>query len=237
MKKWVFILAIAISLLRAQKEYPFNKGETLLYDVSLNFVSAGTASLELGDIEEFDGTPVYHITFRMKTNSVWDQIFRIRDTVETWIDSEGLFTRKLKKTIKEPRYSQKLLANFDYGSGVITTNKKALSISSEIRDPYSFFYYLRTVPLKVGDLFNFTIFDNHKLTDLSLIVHRKEQIDVPVGTFDCLVVEPFREGRMLFKNRGDMKVWLSDDSQRLPVKIVSKARFGSLIMKLSRHSP
>ena len=45
MKKWVFILAIAISLLRAQKEHPFNKGETLLYDVSLNFVSAGTASL------------------------------------------------------------------------------------------------------------------------------------------------------------------------------------------------
>jgi len=51
------------------------------------------------------------------------------------------------------------------------------------------------------------------------------------------VVEPFREGRMLFKNRGDMKVWLSDDSQRLPVKIISKAKFGSLVMKLARHSP
>jgi hypothetical protein len=58
-----------------------------------------------------------------------------------------------------------------------------------------------------------------------------------VGKFDCLVVEPFREGRMLFKNRGDMKVWLSDDSQRLPIKIVSKAKFGSLVMKLARHSP
>ena len=45
MKKSVFILAIAISLLRAQNEHPFNKVETLLYDVSLDFVSAGTASL------------------------------------------------------------------------------------------------------------------------------------------------------------------------------------------------
>ncbi len=112
MKKWVFILAIAISLLKAQKEHPFNKGETLLYDVSLNFVSAGTASLELGDIEEFDGTSSYHITFRMKTNSVWDQIFRIRDTVETWIDSEGLFTRKLKKNNQRAQILSEIAGRF-----------------------------------------------------------------------------------------------------------------------------
>ncbi len=237
MNKWIFILSTLITLLAAQTEHPFKEGETLLYDVSLNFFSAGTASLELGDIEEFGGAFSYHITFRMKTNSIWDQIFPIRDTVETWIDSDGLFTRKLKKVIREPRYSQDLQADFDYDSGIVTTNKKSLPISSEIRDPYSFFYYLRTVPLKMGDLFDFTIFDNHKFTDLSLIVHRKEQIDVPVGKFDCLVVEPFKKGRTLFKNKGDMKVWLSNDSRRLPVKIVSKAKFGSLVMELTRYSP
>jgi len=114
MNKWIFILSTLITLLAAQTEHPFKKGETLLYDVSLNFFSAGTASLELGDIEEFGGAFSYHITFRMKTNSIWDQIFPIRDTVETWIDSDGLFTRKLKKVIREPRYSQDLQADFDY---------------------------------------------------------------------------------------------------------------------------
>ena len=69
-----------------------------------------------------------------------------------------------------------------------------------------------------------------------MIVHRKENISVIAGKFDCFVVEPFKEGRTLFKNKGDMKVWISDDEHRLPVMIVSKAAFGSLVMKLSEYS-
>lgn len=237
MKKKVCVLTASVVLLTGQPEHPFGEGETLLYDVSLNVFSAGTASLEVNGLEQLAGTPSYHITFRMKTNTLWDQIYQIRDTVETWIDSERLFTRKLTKTIRERHYAQNLSADFDYDDGTIRSNRKILPLSSEVRDPYSFFYYLRTLPLKVGDLFDFTIFDNHKFTDVSLTVHRKERVHVPAGEFLCLVIEPFREGRTLFKHKGDMMVWLSDDRLRLPVKIVSKAKFGSLVLRLSRREP
>ncbi|MEE2876731.1 MAG: DUF3108 domain-containing protein [Candidatus Neomarinimicrobiota bacterium] len=235
MKKLLLTAVLSTSMIVAQS-YPFVGGESLSYEVSLNILSAGNAILKINDLPEPSGTPLYLITFHMRTNSLWDQIFPIRDTVESWVDKKALITRKLKKAIHERTYSQDLTAEFDYDSGTVTTNRTSLSIENEVRDPYSFFYYLRTLPLKVGDLFDFTIFDNHRFTNLKMIVHRKESVRVTAGQFDCFVVEPFREGRTLFKNRGDMKVWISDDRRRLPVMIVSKARFGSLVMKLTDHS-
>lgn len=235
MKKLCLALAIGLSITIAQI-YPFEPGEFLKYEVSLNILSAGKASLKINDGTEFSNRPLYHVVFKIKTNKVWDQIFPIRDTVESWIDTERLFTHKLKKIIREPKYSQDLLADFDYDSGIVKTDRKSLPITSETRDPYAIFYYLRTLPLKVGDLFDFTIFDNYKFTDLKLIVHRKESISVTAGKFNCFVIEPYKEGRALFRNKGDMKVWISDDKQRLPVMIISKAKFGSLVMKLTDHS-
>ena len=236
MKKILLSLALQASLTLGQS-YPFTAGEFLNYEVSVNIFTAGDASLEIDNNPGANGSPLYLVTFQMKTNSLWDQIFPIRDTVKSWIDTKGLTTRKLKKVIREQAYTQNLTADFDYDSGTVTTNRTSLAMKDEARDPYSFFYYLRTLPLKVGDLFSFTIFDNHRFTDLRMIVHRKEIVKVAAGQFDCFVVEPFREGRALFRNKGDMKVWISDDRHRLPVMIISKARFGSLVMKLTEHSP
>ena len=235
MKKILFTISIQLSIIVAQN-YPFKSGELLIYEVNLNIISAGKASLEIKDDGKLNGSNYYHIIFNIATNKIWDAIFPIRDTIDSWIDTENLFTQKLRKVIREPNYSQNLFADFDYYSGTIKTNKNSLPITKGARDPYSFFYYLRTLPLRVGELFELTIFDNYKLTDLNMIVHRKENVSVIAGKFNCFVVEPFREGRALFKNKGDMKVWISDDEHRLPVMIVSKVAFGSLVMKLSEYS-
>ena len=232
----LLLFALQASLTLGES-YPFKAGEFLNYEVSLNILTAGDASLEIDNNPGANGSPLYLVTFQMKTNSLWDQIFPIRDTVKSWIDTKKLTTRKLNKVIRERDYAQDLMADFDYDSGTVTTNRTSLDMKNEARDPYSFFYYLRTLPLKVGELFSFTIFDNHRFTDLMMIVHRKEIVNVAAGRFDCFVVEPYREGRALFRNKGDMKVWISDDRHRLPVMIVSKARFGSLVMKLTKHSP
>jgi len=50
------------------------------------------------------------------------------------------------------------------------------------------------------------------------------------------VVRPFREGKNLFKNQGDMQIWISDDERRLPVKIQIKMKFGSMTLLLKKVS-
>lgn len=218
--------------LMGQQAVPFSVGETLHYDSNLNFIPAGTAILQVVATESLDDTSVYHILFTARTNSIVDRIYRIRDRVDTWIDVNGLFTRKFSKQIREGKYRNSFSATINYEDSVVVSERDSFKISHELRDPYSLFYYLRTIPLEVGDSLSFLTFDNNEFVDIHLTVHRRETITVGAGQFDCLVVEPFREGRSLFKYRGDMTIWLSDDQYRLPVKILSKLEFGSMMLKL-----
>ena len=67
----------------------------------------------------------------------------------------------------------------------------------------------------------------------------KETVRVSAGTFNCLKVEPVSgDGNPLLKNDGQMRVWLSDDSLKLPVKIEQKTNIGTMVMKLKgiKHS-
>jgi hypothetical protein len=58
----------------------------------------------------------------------------------------------------------------------------------------------------------------------------------PLGTFSCKVIRPFSDGKNLFKNAGDMQIWISDDKKRLPVKIQIKMKFGSMMLLLKKVS-
>ena len=51
MKKILFTISIQLSIIVAQN-YPFKSGELLIYEVNLNIISAGKASLKIKDDEE-----------------------------------------------------------------------------------------------------------------------------------------------------------------------------------------
>ncbi len=225
------------TLVNGQNDLPFHVGEKLTYDASFNFITAGQAKLFVSSLDTINNSDVYHIIFSVKTNNIADRIYKIRDRVDTWVDTEGLFTRKLKKKIREGRYRKKFQAMVNYQDSVIISNGDTIKVEKELRDPYSLLMYIRATPFKVDDLFSFTTFDENEFTDFQVIVHKKQKIKVPAGKFDCYVIEPFHPDRPLFKSKGDMTIWLSDDDRRLPVKIRSRAKFGSMVLKLREVSP
>jgi hypothetical protein len=98
------------------------------------------------------------------------------------------------------------------------------------------FYYLRTIPLKEKEIMSFTSFEGRKIVHYNLQMTGKEIINSPVGTFLCKVIRPFRKGKNLFKNQGDMQIWISDDAKKLPVKIRIKMKFGSMTLLLKKIS-
>ena len=235
MNSKIFLLVALLPVVMAgQSSFPFQLGERLLYEATFNLIMVGNSELSIASIDTVDNFPTYRIIFEVRSNPIADRIFKVRDKVETWIDEKGLFTRKIKKKIREGVYRKKSTVTIDYTDSLLRADSKTFKIDQVIRDPYSLFYYLRTIPLKVGDLLSFTTFDNNKFTDFQVTVHYKEKVKVPAGEFNCFVIKPFRAERSLFKSRGEMTIWLSDDAQRLPVKIKSKATFGSMVLKLRK---
>ena len=139
------------------------------------------------------------------------------------MDKDQLFTHRLKKNIREGSYKKKIDVIFDYDRSVAQTGTKEVKIDFKARDPFSMFYYLRTIPLKEKEVMSFSSFEGKKIIHYNLQMTGKE-------------IVRFREGKNLFKNAGDMQIWLSDDEKRLPVKIHIKMKFGSMTLLLKKIS-
>lgn len=231
MQRLLIILTLLFSLNYSQN-IPFKVGEHLTYTLRFNVIKMGRGSLSVESIDSISGVQSYHIKFKVKTNKFADKIFRVRDQIDIWINKNDLTTQKINKQINEGKYHRKYHTSIDYNNLIAITNKDTIEINGAVRDPYSLLYYFRTIPLIVGQILDFTTFDNKKLTDFQVIIDGKETVITPAGKFPCIVVKPFRKGKTLLKNEGDMKIWFSDDELHLPVQIQIKLKFGSMLLQL-----
>ena len=94
------------------------------------------------------------------------------------------------------------------------------------------FYYLRTIELKENIVMSFSAYEGKKIINYNLQMTGSEIIKSPLGKFKCKIIKPFRDGKNLLKNSGDMRIWISDDKQRLPVKIQIKMKVGTMTLLL-----
>lgn len=232
--KIVYFLILSLSQVIAN--FPFQLGERLDYTAQFNFIPAGESSLEFVSVDTINNNPVFHMVYLASTGKFADRLFKIRDRVDMWLDENELFTHRLSKRIREGNYKKEINTQLDYINNIAITNKDTVHISKKVRDPYSLFYYLRTIPLPIGEVFPFSTFESNETTDFKLMVTGKETIKTEAGNYSCLVVKPYRDGETLLKNKGDMQIWFSDDENRIPVQVAVKLKFGTMLMKLKKIS-
>ena len=119
------------------------------------------------------------------------------------------------------------------GDSIAVSGNKSRKIPGKVYDPISYVYYLRNQDLSIGNSYKFFSYDRKKIREVIVNISAKETVRVSAGTFNCLKIEPVSgDGKPLLKNNGQMRVWLSDDSVRLPVKIEQKTNIGTIVMKL-----
>ena len=107
-------------------------------------------------------------------------------------------------------------------------------MAEPVFDPIGAIYYLRSLPLTIGDEIHLTIFDGRRLRKIAITVSGIEQIKVPAGEFECLVLKPTPlDNKRLTSADGILHLWLTDDRRRIPVRIEQKAGFGTIVLRLA----
>jgi len=210
----------------------FSVGEHLVFEIAYGFIKAGTATMSIPDTQWVHGRPCYHIVTTAESNKFFSFFFRVRDRVESLIDVDGIFTWKFEKHIREGKFSADKYVEYDQYYRNVITKKDTMSVPLYVQDILSSFYYARTVPMKVGEPFDIDNYADGKVYQLKVLVHRKEQIKVPAGLFNCIVIEPILKGEGLFNQKGKLTIWLTDDEQRIPVLMKSKVVIGSIDARL-----
>ncbi|RKY55565.1 MAG: hypothetical protein DRP89_03035 [Candidatus Neomarinimicrobiota bacterium] len=231
----IFILLPICIFSQSQSRLPFQVGEEITYSVWFNFIKAGKSTMNTVCIDTIDGAPTFHAVLKTQSLSVLDKIYKVRDNIESWVDVEGLFSRKFKKKIREGLYKKKYSVRFDYDDSLAYSSSDTIPISGPVHDALSIFYYVRAESLWVGKIFDLNNFDNNKFKPYKVIVRKLKIVKTDAGEFECFVLEPYAEKGNLFKYKGQLTIYLSNDVRRLPVKVESEATIGSMIMKIESY--
>lgn len=230
-----FIILSSAQEFRKLENNAFKEGEKLTFEVKYGFVTAGIAEMAIPKIKKLAGRDVYNVTFHVNTVPAFDPFFKVRDRYETYLDVEGLFPWRFEQHIREGNYKRDFSAFFDHRKGIAKTSDGTYDIPLYVNDIVSAFYITRTFDfseMKEGDKFHLENFYKDKVHPLDVIYHGKERISVEAGTFDCIIVEPLVVEGGLFKNEGNIIIWLTDDELKIPVRVKTKVLIGSIDSEL-----
>ena len=206
-------------------------GEELKYSAGFRLFPAGNAILSL-TLDSLNGKPAFLLATSVKTNSFLDAFYTVRDETLSWLNIMDFSLLKAVKTIREGKYHRNHSIH-TIGDSLLIWNKKYFTITEPVYDPIAFIYFLRSQELSLEDSFHFLSAGEKKVREVWVNITGIEKIKVPAGNFDCLKVEPVSpDGKPLLKNNGELRVWLSNDDNKLPVKIEMKTNIGTMVMKL-----
>ncbi|HKP98341.1 MAG TPA: DUF3108 domain-containing protein [Fibrobacteria bacterium] len=208
--------------------------EKLLFDIiwggwSFRWITAGQATLELLPTEKPYEWKIQSLAW---CNGFFQSFYPVNDTVVSIIDSRGIYPLRFDKHLNEGSYHADISARYDQVGHTLKTQDTTLSIEPFTHDVLSAFYFIRTQHLQVGDTLDLEAVSGKKKYKLKVLCHGRETIKVPAGEFRTLVVEPVLKGDGLFKAKGKLTIWVTDDESHTPVKMVSKIPVGSIKAEL-----
>jgi hypothetical protein len=216
---------------------PFVVGERLVYDVKFGPLKVGTGSMEIMGVEQIRGRDTWHAKFRVKGGTFF---YKVNDTYESWIDTAHVHSLRYKQDINEGRYDRERLYEFYPDRKVYTENDKPEQpMVADPLDDASFLYFIRTVPLEIGQTYEFERYFKPDRNPVRIKVLRRERVSVPAGTFQAIVIQPMIHNAKLFSDNGKAEIWLAEDSTRMMVQMKSNLSFGSLnlYLKSARLGP
>jgi hypothetical protein len=219
-------------------EVPFGVGERMEYQVRLGPMSVGSGSLEILDVVDVLGSPTYHIRMLISGGIPFA---RVDNRMESWLDVTQLLSRRFEQDQKEVRFKRHRIFDILPEQRIwrIQGTDRTGPLATDLPlDDISFLYFVRTIPLEVGETYTYNRYFREDGNPVVLHVLRKETIRVPAGTFNTVVVKPVIQSSGLFGKGGRAEVYLTDDERRVMVQLRSSVPvIGSLNMYLQSYTP
>jgi hypothetical protein len=223
-----------------KKELPFEPGEKLHFEVRWGFIRAGEATLQILPIEEVNGEKVIHFLMSARTTSFVDVFYKVRDTYESLTDigmSHAIHYRKKKEGHKK----KEVIVRFDWDkmeTQYVTTgeNWEPVPLISGSFDPLSVFYAFRTHDLEVGKELLVPVSDGKTCVMGLAKVLKRERIKIKMGEYDAFLIEPdMKDIGGVFEKSDDakIKVWVTADDKKIPLRFKSKVIVGSFVAELA----
>ena len=227
---------------------PFQVGERLQYDIRYVGVTAGYFSTEVLPDKFVNDRRVYHLQAKAKTVKLFELIYRVDDSIESFFDYDGLFSHRFTMNLDESKQTRKLIELYDYDKkqsffwnridhvkNGFKEEKSYFDIPLWAQDPLSSLFFLRTVklPTNTTDEFKFPVILDGKPWEVRLKFKKREKIYAgdKDREADVYQLDTYQNGEL--KNK-DNTIWLSTDEHRYLLRVEAKVKVGSFAIALDK---
>ena len=202
--------------------------EVLVYRVEFLGLTMGYARFTFQGKVSLHGRETYHLNVRAWTSDFLSVIYPINDNIDYYLDVKTL--APLRQEFTHIGKGKDDVAIFDQENGKIVYRykdtgkiRKQVDVTPGVHDPVSAAYYFRVRDLGVEERPRH-VYAGRKLWQISSRLLGQERIDTSGGPVDTVVIQPVikREGQL--ENKGDLRMWMTNDARHVPVRLYAKFR-------------
>jgi len=213
----------------------YRDGEYLKYKVHYFFINAGYASLGVEETH-LNGQPVFHATGLGKSTALSSLVMDVDDRYESYFDRQNRPLKFIRK-VHEGDYRKDVELDFDHQRHLVKVIDKLhhevqwFHVPEGVQDMLSSYYALRNVDasrLKKGDFIDQDLFFDNELYHFRMKVLGRETIRTKYGWIRTIVLRPYVQAERVFKEEESLTVWVSDDENKIPLRIKAKLLVGSI---------
>ncbi|KOY86396.1 hypothetical protein AD998_09785 [bacterium 336/3] len=221
----------------------FGKGEHLEYLVHFGFLNAGIATIDVDNkLYLVNNRPCYRIDVYGKSVGSLEAVTKIRDFWRSYVDTASIQTQKFYRNLLEGNYKKEETTVFSplQKSAQIKDERgqRNFSIPDYVQDIVSGFYFLRTLPFekyKKGEMLSVPAVLESDTYDLKVEYLGEQEAKCLLGKTNCYVLSPIMPENQLFKGKRPVKVFISADKNRIPVRIQAEFVVGMVEVELQSH--
>lgn len=221
-------------------KFPFP--EKLTYRVEWRLVTAGTATVDLSRA----GSEAWQTNLDIESAGLVTRLYKVLDTYRLTSDSKFCSTGSVLDAQEGKRHTITSLA-FEVNRSLVryeerdlvknSNNQKELNVPPCTREIVGALAALRTVPIEPGKSVTFSVTDGKKLANARIEAQGRESVALNGKTYQTIRYEVFVFDNVLYKRKGRLFIWISDDGERIPVQFKLQLGFpiGNITVLLDKQ--
>lgn len=245
MKKILLLLLFITTVsFDTPNEDAYGAGEWFKFRIHYGIVNAGYATLEVKDAV-LNNKKTFHVVGRGYTTGMSRFFFKVDDLYESYIDKDTRNPYRFVRKIDEGGYTKNQEGFFNQSVNKVVVKdykhktEKTIYVPKNTQDILSTFYYLRNHPnidkLKIGESVAIDMFFDDETTKFKLKFIGRENITTKFGVVPAMIFRPLVQSGRVFKEQESLTVWISDDGNKLPLRIKASLAVGSIKADLDAY--
>jgi hypothetical protein len=238
MKLRLIFFALLFTLTAAnQKPSAYDVGEWFKFRIHYGVVNAGYATLELKEATR-NNKKVFYAVGHGYTSGMSRFFFKVDDHYQSQFDKETTKPYQYLRKIDEGGYTKNQEGFFNQDKNTVfvkdykNKTEKTFNVTENVQDIVSSFYYLRNHPkidkMEVGESIMMDMFFDDEIYKFKLKYIGRETLRTKFGKVKTMIFRPLVQSGRVFKEQESLTVWISDDENKVPLRIKASLAVGSL---------